>query len=221
MIREKRIQRIYRLCTALLAIIQTAIVLAEAIIQNEGERYFSPYLGILWNTVNIFFLVSLLIAYMYINIGLLVAMHRRHRLEFKEHIWWQAACIAGTFLVTFNLISVDTIWLLVDACLVKKNSQCRKVRVFFKDPDFGTRSLNGIFFSDCSQLIAIWAFLIFNRPHDCFECLGKDPQRNYSMFQYGKREQMLKKMKAKHGSVKVSNLTDEDLLSRSVTIRME
>ena len=88
MIREKRIQRIYRLCTALLAIIQTAIVLAEAIIQNEGERYFSPYLGILWNTVNIFFLVSLLIAYMYINIGLLVAMHRRHRLEFKEHIWW-------------------------------------------------------------------------------------------------------------------------------------
>ena len=30
-------------------------------------------------------------------------------------------------------------------------------------------------------LLPIWAFLLLNTPHDCFKCLGKDPDRIFSV----------------------------------------
>lgn len=33
------------------------------------------------------------------------------------------------------------------------------------------------------ELIPFMAFYTFNRPHDCFVCLGKDPDRIYSSLQ--------------------------------------
>jgi hypothetical protein len=37
-------------------------------------------------------------------------------------------------------------------------------------------------------LIPFFVFLAFNKPHDCFKCLGKDPDRRYSIFQFNKFE---------------------------------
>ena len=31
-------------------------------------------------------------------------------------------------------------------------------------------------------LFPFGVFLVFNKPHDCFKCLGKDPRRRYSIF---------------------------------------
>ena len=49
------------------------------------------------------------------------------------------------------------------------------------------------------KLLPVWMFLLFQKPHDCFRCLAKDPSRNYSQFQLTKEEVLKKKMRAKFG----------------------
>ena len=36
------------------------------------------------------------------------------------------------------------------------------------------------------SLPIIWAFFLLNTPHDCFRCLGKDPDRIFSIYQYNR-----------------------------------
>ena len=43
-------------------------------------------------------------------------------------------------------------------------------------------------------LIPFFIFLAFNKPHDCFKCLGKDPERRYSIFQFNKFEREQRRM---------------------------
>ena len=38
------------------------------------------------------------------------------------------------------------------------------------------------------ELIPFLTFYLLDRPHDCFECLGKDPDRIYSSLQLTKLE---------------------------------
>ena len=38
-------------------------------------------------------------------------------------------------------------------------------------------------FIDLVVLLPVVTFLLFDNPHDCFTCLGKDPDRIYSSFQ--------------------------------------
>ena len=75
----------------------------------------------------------------------------------------------------------------------------------------------GIFLFDITRLIPFWVFLIFNKPHDCFACLGKDPSRSYSRFQYSKQELLKLKMATKFGKVKANMLTNDDLASKNLS----
>ena len=86
--REKKIQLFYRAFAIIVALTQTGIILLVGIFHNKKDKdvFLPPSIGILWFTVNASVLMGLLIAYMYLNICLLLVQHRRHRLEFKEHI---------------------------------------------------------------------------------------------------------------------------------------
>ena len=53
---------------------------------------------------------------------------------------------------------------------------------------------------DIISILPYWAFLLFHDPHDCFKCLGKDPERNYSMFQFNRAELLKLRYCAKFGS---------------------
>ena len=50
--------------------------------------------------------------------------------------------------------------------------------------NFDTQWIVKFFF----YLFPIWAFFLFNDPHDCFRCLGKDPDRIFSIKQYNRDE---------------------------------
>ena len=61
---------------------------------------------------------------------------------------------------------------------------CNAVLEKFNDRKYG-------FFSSpwqtgCSffSILPFLTFLILNKPHDCYRCVGKDPERKYSKFQY-------------------------------------
>lgn len=43
-----------------------------------------------------------------------------------------------------------------------------------------------------AELLPFLFFFALNDPHDCFQCLGKDPERRYSVFQLTQRENMLR-----------------------------
>ena len=57
-------------------------------------------------------------------------------------------------------------------------------------------------------LLPIVAFLILNDPHDCFRCLGKDPDRIFSISQFTKLEFKALKLRQKFG--KTANLITLD-----------
>ena len=52
---------------------------------------------------------------------------------------------------------------------------------------------------DLAILFPSLTFFAFNQPHDCFVCLGKDPERIYSRFQLNREERMLRILRAKQG----------------------
>ena len=53
------------------------------------------------------------------------------------------------------------------------------------------------------MLLPIITFLLFDNPHDCFICLGKDPDRIYSSFQLSRQERTHRKMKAKYSRAQI------------------
>ena len=52
-------------------------------------------------------------------------------------------------------------------------------------------------------LLPVVVFLMFDDPHDCFKCLGKDPERKYSRFQLSVEERKNRRMIARYS---VNNL---------------
>ena len=59
-------------------------------------------------------------------------------------------------------------------------------------------------FVDLVVLLPVVTFLLFDNPHDCFTCLGKDPDRIYSSFQLSFQERFRRKMKAKYSSAQIN-----------------
>ena len=61
---------------------------------------------------------------------------------------------------------------------------------------------------DFVLILPVLLFMLLDDPHDCFVCLGKDPDRIYSSLQLSKEERMRRKMKAKYNHAQVAQLGD-------------
>ena len=47
---------------------------------------------------------------------------------------------------------------------------------------------------DVNLMLPVVAFLCFDDPHDCFRCMGKDPDRIYSSFQMTLEDRVVRRM---------------------------
>ena len=56
-------------------------------------------------------------------------------------------------------------------------------------------------------LLPLVTFMVLDDPHDCFMCLGKDPERVYSSHQLSRKELAERKMVAKYSSIQVADST--------------
>ena len=69
-----------------------------------------------------------------------------------------------------------------------------------------------------AELVPFVSYFWLNEPHDCFRCLGKDPDRRFSIFQLTRWENLMREHKVKHGKGAfgvIGNLsfnTDADLM---------
>ena len=168
-------------------ILETCIVILAMIFFEAETSDTNPLVGIAWNIIDISNLMLVLVFYLFINTRLLLSMYKRHRLEFRKHACQQITCVAATALCITTLLYDDIIWFLSYTCKIpfqklEDGEFCQKLDKFIFNPNFGTKTIGGIFFVSGSMLLPCWSYFIFNSPHDCFKCLGKDPQRNYSKF---------------------------------------
>ena len=64
---------------------------------------------------------------------------------------------------------------------------------------------------DMSILIPVIVFVVLDEPHDCFVCLGKDPERVYSIFQLKREEKYERTLSAKFGKALTESLRRNNL----------
>ena len=84
-----------------------------------------------------------------------------------------------------------------------KPAFCRVVNLWMNDVDWGqTSDLYFVIETIVVYLLPIWSYMVLEQPHDCFRCLGKDPDRKFSQFQMSHTELMVRKMKSKFGDDK-------------------
>ena len=59
-------------------------------------------------------------------------------------------------------------------------------------------------------LFPVFTFLILNNPHDCYECLSKNPDRIYSRFQLTYEERARRQFIAKFNSELEKNMANDE-----------
>lgn len=135
--------------------------------------------------------------YQYNVLSLLMNMYKFHRIEFKKHfckmirlfiftefaLLWMCAvelCLLYEFLCTKaylkdNLAMFDVFSTEEDVCF--------RIIDFFGRFNKNSNIASMPFALYYIQLLLpVVVFLMFDDPHDCFTCLGKDPERKYSRF---------------------------------------
>ena len=70
-------------------------------------------------------------------------------------------------------------------------------------------------------LMPIWAFFILNSAHDCFKCLGKDPDRIFSISQFTKQERFARQMKQKYGRNYQTILSSADITAHDFDVEVK
>ena len=60
-------------------------------------------------------------------------------------------------------------------------------------------------------LIPVLSFFALDRPHDCYTCLGKDPDRIYSSFQLTFEERARRQAIAKYGPKEVKQMKEDSV----------
>ena len=140
--------------------------------------------------------------YFWTQLNLCYLMWTKHRFEFWRHSYNMIALLIVTPVSTWISSIFSWLWLLRTICDGDENmlneslkdagivndcmatGLCNAVLERFNDRKYG-------FFSSPWQagysffsILPFLTFLILNKPHDCYRCVGKDPERKYSKFQY-------------------------------------
>ena len=147
----------------------------------------------------IFALVFALGYYIDAELTLMYNMWKFHRVEFKKHFWQMVRLFVATVfsMVWLLVVQIYIFYLMTclngmgggDYAMFDMFSQyaaegfCPKILTVMT---YANKSPNGSSFCfamyDCQMLIPVAVFLWLDEPHDCFRCLGKDPDRHYSHF---------------------------------------
>ena len=171
---------------------------------NKKPAFASFYTGIQLG----FFIICLQV-YFWSNLKSMYRMYVEHRLEFRKHICNLTCLHLMTLVALVNMIYASVLWQGIWMCKIEQDkfqgvdldedSICVKyLNVKYREAD--VYSMLSWVQNIILELFPIWSFLLFYKPHDCFRCLGKDPDRIFSSFQLNKAEINSRKMVAKFGS---------------------
>ena len=144
-------------------------------------------------------LVLCFVFYTFYTFQLVIMMFHKHDLAFKRH----APRLIPLILITMAAIVIVSSYTFIDFSFYfcfnvlkddfSKGFCRRQADRYFHRHEYLSNLL--IFF----RVLPIIAFLVLNWPHDCYRCLGKDPDRIFSIYQLTEREAMLREIRNKYG----------------------
>ena len=154
------------------------ILMNRNIWHNENLRNWSAFF---FYTNYVLMLVLCFVFYAFYTLQLVITMFHKHDLAFKRH----APRLIPLILITMAAISIVSSYTFIDFgfyfCFnvlkddFSKGFCRRQADRYFERNVYFSNSL--IFF----RVLPIIAFLLLNWPHDCYRCLGKDPDRIFSI----------------------------------------
>ena len=178
-------------------------------------EYILLYFIVSWSTLTSIYSSTLL--------AMLHAIWRFHRYEFYRH-WRRILLVYATTMFSTIAVLVYAVYnlyfLLCSADFISKTFTfafynpftpyvgiCYPVLWFSEKMaaslgDFAAFNLT----MDMSCLIPVIVFVVLDKPHDCFVCLGKDPERVYSIFQLKREESYERRISAKFGKALTESL---------------
>ena len=145
-------------------------------------------------------------------------MYKFHRIEFKKHFWKMIRLLIFTEIGLLLMCSITLSNIYQLYCLnayVKDNKAmydvtqtddniCSNIVSYVQYLNKNDKVASTQFVIYYFQLLLpVVIFLMFDNPHDCFTCLGKDPERKYSRFQLTIEERNNRRMIARYS---VNNL---------------
>ena len=190
------------------------------------EEHASVTLVSMWVCWNLGLFVTCL--YSNVMIWLVLSMYRRRRFEFQVHIRRMLTLYIAT-MIGVSILVVYTIYSQILAvCVLASNNQLDVSEAFYDADDprgickivietFETNTSFSLLRNysawvtliDMFMLMPMIGYLFCNEPHDCFVCIGRDPDRAYSMFQLTVAERVERKMIAKYNAKKRKRLMSE------------
>ena len=158
-------------------------------------------------------------AFIHHNLWLLIAMYFYRRYEYYKHYKKQLALTFVTYLSMYLLLFAYFACIWTSYCVgkeedssvgayyhshgYKEDGWCAFWAYGFHKTLYAKQSKSFVTAMYCGynmlEILPFIAFYCFSEPHDCFECLGKDPARIYSTLQLNKCERAERKMYAKYG----------------------
>ena len=147
--------------------------------------------------------VVTLVVYNSTAIHLIYEMYTYHRLAFWEHVRSLVSLFLATEVTLLSILLTQAILVFRAGCMLTAGhlgndygGVCEIQDLEHYYDKFGILNFSG----NLVTLLPTIAFLALNKPHDCYVCLGKDPERVYSRFQLNLEERTRRKIQAKLSS---------------------
>ena len=198
----------------------TILTLVALFIYNlaSDDHYFTMSGSILVSCISILGNSQASLTY---GLFLVHGMYRYHRFEYYQHRNSLLALLFTTYFSMIILFVLGSMGFYLTFCLAGETElEYKDSGAFYTPEATGSDGICGwyvnsfydalhssknkqnmslLFFTvTMLELTPFIAFYFLNRPHDCFVCLGKDPDRIYSSLQLTKQERVARKMFGKY-----------------------
>ena len=167
------------------------------------------YVCMVQGAMSLFILALTLQEYIWSSMTRLCLMRKLHRYEYHQHacrlIGLQVAIIISLSYAVLGFYSVT----LAAGCVWSESKYLPDEMTQHASNDicFSIFNINGSPTPPLTYLGFIVAELLpfvfyfwLNNPHDCFHCVGKDPDRRFSVFQLTRRELLIREHQAQYGT---------------------
>ena len=187
---EKKVEK----CFLFIAIVFCLTMLACYIAAIFSKTLFEMLIAAWW-AYNLFLVLQV---YAATSVSLTVMMYKEHRLEFYRHFKSMMLMHTATVVTLLILIFVEVCFMYLGPCFQMNDQgamyslesqqeaeQSICVHVFdivgieWQDHPAKER---GIYIFNFVIVLPIIVFFLLDQPHDCFICLGKDPDRIFSSY---------------------------------------
>ena len=127
-------------------------------------------------------------------------MYKRHNYEFKRHAFRLISLQCVLFFSLVYAVVGFYCVALVSTCILSESTYLEAgdyndfcTQIFIVKNVFQDQASLIYMAFIVAELLPFVFFFSLNDPHDCFQCLGKDPDRRYSVFQLTRYEKLIRK----------------------------